>query len=148
MALVNLNLDPDQKTLRQFGFIAFFAFGALGGWTLWRSSILGFELSPGTAQTVGGVLAGLGVLAGVLALVAPKAVKPLFVGMTLLTFPIGFVVSHVILALLYFVVITPIGLIMRLLGHDPMQRRLEPQAATYWVRKEPVTDVRAYFRQY
>lgn len=148
MAFAKLDLNPDDKTLRQFGIIALFAFGALGAWTLWREAILGIHLSPGTANVVGGSLLAVGVLSGVLAMVAPRLVKPLFVGLTVVTFPIGFVVSHVILALLYYAILTPFGLAMRAAGVDPMQRRFDPRATTYWEKKTPRTDVRAYFRQY
>lgn len=148
MALVNIDLNPDSKTLRQFGYIALVAFGALGLFTWWRSGLLGFTFSEGTAATVAWVLGGLGVVSGLLATVFPPAVKPIYVGMTLLTFPIGFVVSHVILVGLYYLVLTPVGLLLRIFGKDPMQRSFEPDATTYWEKKAPITDVRSYFRQY
>lgn len=148
MALVHLNLDPDGKTLRQFGFIALFAFGGLGLFTWWRSGLLGFTFSPETATTVAYGLGGLGALSGMLAAIFPPGVRPIYVAMTLLTFPIGFVVSNVILVGLYYFVLTPVGLLLRVFGKDPMQRRLEPEATTYWEKKAPITDVRSYFRQY
>ena len=148
MALVKLDLNPGRRTLRQFGIIALVFFGAVGAWTLYRSTFLGFELEPPATTILGGTLVALGALSGLLALVAPAAVRPLYVGLVVITFPIGFVVSHVILAVLYYLVLTPIGLLMRLFGYDPMQRRLDPAAPSYWEDKAPVTDVKSYFRQY
>ena len=56
--------------------------------------------------------------------------------------------THLLLAAVYFGVLTPIGLIMRLAGRDPMERRIDRAAPTYWVARRPVTDVRRYFRQF
>lgn len=46
------------------------------------------------------------------------------------------IVSPIVLALLFFVVITPFGLVMRLLGKDPLKLRSEP-VQTYWIDREP-----------
>ena len=43
---------------------------------------------------------------------------------------------------------TPIGLVMRAFGWDPMQRKLDPQATTYWLPRQQVTDVKRYYRQF
>ncbi len=144
MALVNLNLKPDNKTLRQFGLIALFAFGAMGAWAFFKGHLL-FWAVP---KTVAYVLFGLAGACGVLGLVAPQAVLPVYVGLTLLTFPIGFVVSHIILVGLYYVVLTPVGLLLRLFGKDPMQRKYEPDAPSYWEKREQVTDMKRYFQQF
>jgi hypothetical protein len=45
-------------------------------------------------------------------------------------------------------VFTPIGLFFRLIGRDPLHRRFQPEADTYWVGRRPATDVRRYFRQF
>lgn len=148
MSIVQLDLNPDRTVLRQFGFIALFAFAALGGFVLWRGGLFGFSFGAGPATVVAWVFFGLSALCGLLSLVAPPALRPIYVGLILLTFPIGFVVSHVILALLYYAILTPVGLVMRAAGHDPMKRRFEPGASTYWEAKAPVTDPKAYFRQY
>lgn len=45
---------------------------------------------------------------------------------------ISFVLTHVILVVVYYCVIAPAGAAMRATGHDPMKRRFEPENATYW----------------
>ena len=62
--------------------------------------------------------------------------------------PIGWTISHAVLALLYYLLFTPIGLIIRLFGRDPMQRRLDRSAATYWVPHNQDRDAGRYFRQF
>ena len=63
-------------------------------------------------------------------------------------FPIGWIVSHVLLGLIYYVVLTPIGLLMRVSGYDPMNRRFDSTANTYWIDRDPEVDPRRYFRQF
>ena len=63
-------------------------------------------------------------------------------------FPIGWTVSHAILALLYYGILTPIGLIMRLIGYDPLSRRLRSEDRTYWEEYSPEGDRKRYFRQF
>jgi hypothetical protein len=62
--------------------------------------------------------------------------------------PIGFVISIVLLALTFYLVFTPIGLLMRAFGRDSMGLKFDRAASTYWVKHEPVTDPDRYFRQF
>jgi hypothetical protein len=74
--------------------------------------------------------------------------RRVYVGMMYATFPIGWVVTHVLLTAIYFAVFTPIGLALRLAGRDPMTRRLDPAATTYWIRRERTPQPRDYFSQF
>jgi Saxitoxin biosynthesis operon protein SxtJ len=47
------------------------------------------------------------------------------------------VTGPLVLALLFYACIVPIGLLMRLTGKDPLRLRLEPEADTYWIRRDP-----------
>jgi hypothetical protein len=47
------------------------------------------------------------------------------------------VVSPVVMALLFYVTVTPIALLMRLLGKDPLRLRRDPDAASYWIDRTP-----------
>jgi hypothetical protein len=70
------------------------------------------------------------------------------VGLSLLAFPIGFVLSYVIMGALYFLIIGPIAVALRLAGRDPMRRARDPQAASYWTPARPARDKESYFHQY
>ncbi|MEZ4330555.1 MAG: SxtJ family membrane protein [Myxococcota bacterium] len=145
--MVEINWQPDERTLRQFGWIALGGFGlvALLAWNEW----LVFSGGLGAARKpVVGVLAGLGLLSAIFSLVAPRANKPIFLGLTLLSYPIGFVLSYVIMGFLFYGLITPVGLVFRLIGKDPLHRRFDPQAATYWTDPRPRRGKDSYFRQF
>lgn len=89
--------------------------------------------------------AGLAFVAvGVGGLAIPDAVRPVYLGAMVVTRPIGFVVAQVLLALLYFLVLTPLALVLRLTGHDPLHRR--PPGA--WRPAVNDGELRRAFRQY
>jgi hypothetical protein len=139
MSVVQINRNPSAKQLNQFGFI-WLGFLALFGALAW------FKLGLPSLAAVLWVLAAVVPAVGWL---VPAVMRAVFVGMSYAAWPIGFVVSHVVLALVYYLVLTPIGLVMRLVGYDPMTRGRDPEAATYWVER---TDDRRgagrYFRQF
>ena len=147
MALIDIDLNPDERTLRSFGWIALGGFGFLAAiaWLEW----LVFSFGLGAARlplTIG--FAAVGAIAALLSLVAPKANRWLFVGLALITFPIGFVLSYAIMGLLFFGIITPAGLLLRVFGRDPLERRWLPSASTYWVDARRERPKSSYFKQF
>jgi hypothetical protein len=110
--LVEINLHPDRRTLRQFGVIAFVGFGALAALAYYEKLVFSF---------------GLG-----------EARIPLTAGFAI----VGSI------ALLFSLIIGPVAVLMRLFGRDPMHRRYDPKAATYWSSARPPRDKESYFHQY
>lgn len=145
--MLELNLQPDPKQLRQFGFIALGAFAALGVVVLWRGGLFGLDFS-GAARPFAYILWGLGLISALFSLVAPKANRALYVALVVVTYPIGFVVSHTVLAFLFFGILTPVGLVFRVFGRDPLSRELEPERESYWTDLPEPPDTKAYFRQF
>jgi len=137
MDLVRINRSPSPKDLRVFAvlWLVFFGIAAL---------IAGHRGWPALA----GVAGTLAVLVGAPGLVRPSWVKGVYVGACYAALPIGFVVSHLLLAVIYFLVITPVGLVLRLARHDPLQRKFQPGASTYWTRREPRRPPESYLRQH
>jgi hypothetical protein len=136
--IVELDRKPTAADLRWFGAVVAAFFGILGA-VAW--------LRFGRAD-VGQILgAAGGGLASVYYLVRPLRV-PMWQGWTRLFFPLGWTVSHLALAVLYFLVVTPIALGMRLVRHDPLARTLDRNAATYWIEHRTGRDPARYLRQY
>ena len=145
--LVQLNLKPDSKQLRQFGFIALGAFAVIGAVVIWRGGLFGLNFGEAT-RPAAYVLWALGVISALFSVALPQANRTLFVALVLVTLPIGFVVSHVVLALLFFGILTPVALFFRLTGRDPLARKFEPSRESYWTDLREVTDTKDYFRQF
>ena len=101
-----------------------------------------------TAAPAAFVLWGIAALCLLLGLLIPKTVLPLYLALTAISLPISYVLSHVLFAIVYYGIITPLGLIFRLMGRDPLERRFDPQASSYWMERSPQTSVRRYFRQF
>ncbi|MBI5863331.1 MAG: hypothetical protein HZB38_02225 [Planctomycetes bacterium] len=145
--MIKLNLKPSPADLRQFGFLACGVFGVLGlllilHWIpVWR--LLGSATTP-----VAYGLWVVGALSAVLSLVAPRATWPLYAGLSIVGYPIGMVLSYVVLAALFYLVFTPLGLLFRLFGRDPLHRRFEPEAETYWVACKTAKKPQDYFSQH
>jgi len=145
--LVEINFDPETKTLRQFGVIAFIAFGVFAALAYYEKLVFSFGLGEARMSVVTTFVA-LGSAALLFSVIAPKANRFLYVVLTLLAFPIGLVLSYVIMGALYFLIIGPIAVAFRLVGRDPMRRRYDPKAPTYWSTARPSRDKESYFHQY
>jgi hypothetical protein len=139
MALVSINRDPGSRLLRQFAGIWFPAACAMIGWAIFRRThAWPWPLAiwiPAAAISIAG-------------LVRPSVMKPIWIAWMTAVFPIGWTISHLVLAITFYLVITPVGCLLRMLGRDPMTRTLDRQAKTYWQPHQQITDSARYFRQF
>jgi hypothetical protein len=129
---------PPEKMLRQFAGLFLVVFLGLAGWRVWRQ---------GQADQWAVALAVLAVLVGVVGLVRPSAVRWVYTGWMIVAFPIGWTVSRVALAIVFYAVITPVALFFRVTGRDELRLRRGQGHASYWKPKPGPEDVREYFRQ-
>jgi ABC-type uncharacterized transport system permease subunit len=136
MSLVRIERNPSGRQLLVFG-SAWLAFLGFAGLSLWHHG----RRHPAEALLAAAVLVPL---AGAFGRTVPRLA---YVGLSYLTYPVGFVASYVVLALVYFLVLTPIGLAMRLLGRDPLSRAFDPGAQSYWIARDEKRDVGSYFKQ-
>jgi hypothetical protein len=117
-------LKTGTPELRKFGLL-------VGGvFTVW--SILAWARSKGYYP----YLLVPGALLIVFGAVWPRALQPVYIGWMSVAFVFGFIVSHLILGLLFYLVITPIGLVARLSGKDFLGSRRDPTARSYWIPRE------------
>lgn len=147
MALVEIDWKPTPKMLRSFGLIAIVGFGVLGALAYWQAFVFG-AMSAETGVPTAYVLWGLAAYCGLFGVVAPTVVKPVYLILTVVTFPIGFVFSYVVMGVVYYLVLLPIGLVFKLVGRDAMTRKFDPSAKTYWVTRKPPDSMKRYFRQF
>jgi hypothetical protein len=137
--VLQLNTNPPLRIVRQFAIVWLPLFCAIVAAVVWTRS----QSLAATMIALAGGAASL-----LVGLARPAWMRPVFVGWTLAAFPIGWLVSHLILAMIFYLVMTPIGLALRLAGHDPLRRRLDRSAASYWIEYNPHSRVERYFRQY
>jgi len=138
MAVIDIKWNPTSKELRQFAGLQLIFFALVAAWLHHR-----------VGSSVGAVaVLSVSILACVLGLLWPRCLRWVFVGWILAVFPIGWLVSHTLLAILFYLVFTPVGIIMRLCGYDPMHRRWDRDADSYWKPRTPPDDTQRYFKQY
>lgn len=88
------------------------------------------------------------------ALAATRLVPPLFRFIYRLWISLavilGYFVSRVLLTLIFFLVMLPTGLLMRVFAKDPMERKRDPAAPSYWIKREEPTDtsLKRYEKQF
>jgi hypothetical protein len=138
MTWADIPWKPSNHTLRQFAglWIVFFA-----GWACHQGFVHG---NPGRAA----LFAGLAVTVGPVGLWQPQWIRPIFVGWMIAVYPIGWTVSHVLMAVLFYGVFTPVALVFQMIGRDALCLRHRSGQTTYWAPKAVATDMRSYFRQF
>ena len=138
MAWTAIDVNPPNRVLRQFA----------GAWLAVVGSLSVSQwLASGNARAAL-ALAAAAIVIGVAGLVRPGTVRWLFVGSSVAAFPLGWIVSEVMLALLFVGVMTPVALFFKLRGRDRLSRKRPAGQESYWKPKETPRDVRRYFRQY
>ena len=136
--MLDINWNPSQRDLRQFALLCVLFGGLVGALVLYRTG----------SWPVPAAIWGVSATVGALGLLKPALVRPVFVGWIAAAYPIGWTISHLVLALTFYLVLTPIGLLMRLVGRDPLGRRPHRSPGSYWIPHEPPRDPASYFRQF
>ena len=129
--------QPDKRELRRFAVAMLVGFSLLGLFAAWRAK------EVGNASIL---LWGIGVTLAIAAFI-PKLNRVAYLGVYLPTSIIGYVVSNVILALMFFLLITPLGIILRLMGKDLLQQR-RPKQQEMWTPVKTVKTEDSYYRQF
>ncbi len=130
-------IKESEKDLRKFGLtvgivlLAVAIFLVVRGshnWTIW---------------------AAIGLILVLLALSAPSVLKPLNKVWMTLSVLLGWVMTRVILVLLFYVALTPTALMAKLFRKDVLERKIDRSAKSYWQKREPRNaDRQSYERQF
>jgi len=118
-------LPAAASSNRAFGLVFAVVLGAVALWPL---------RSGGAIRSWAAVLAACFLLAAIL---RPSLLGGLNRWWTRFGLLLARVVHPVVTAILFFGAFTPVGFLMRRFGHDPMRRRFDPDATTYWIPRTP-----------
>jgi hypothetical protein len=131
------NIKSGRRELRQFGITIGVILGLLGCFFIWRQKEWCYYFI---------IISFVFLLFG---LVLPLLLKPVHkVWMTLAIF-MGWCMTGVILGVLFYLVVTPIGLLMRLCGKDFLDRKFDSTVQSYWVQRKAVkSEKRNYENQF
>ena len=118
-------IDSSPKKVKEFGWVMAIFFGLLGGFLFWR----------GKPSAV--IFLGTAAAFGALTLFVRPVLKPLQKAWMTFAVLMGWLMSRVILGILFYLAITPIALILRLTKKDLLDMRLDPSAPSYWKHRTP-----------
>lgn len=140
----DINWNPQAADLRKFAWSLVIGFPCL--------AVLFFcakWLKTGAMPSPEGFLklAAVGVIVGLICLAVPLIAKPLYYVWYAIAGCIGFVMGNLIFGLMFYAVFTPIGLVMRLIGRDPLQLK-QKQASSHWIDAPPQPPAARYFTQH
>lgn len=135
--MIEIRWRPNDKELRIFAGSQAVLCGIIAAmlWSYGRT----------TPAIVVGVISLLVALVG---WVRPQAIRLIYVAWMVAAFPIGWVFLHLVLAGVYYLLFWPIGGLRRLCGWDPLRRRWDASAATYWQKRLPPPAPEKYYRQF
>jgi hypothetical protein len=139
MSLMQIEWHPSSRQLHVFGvsgLLASIVAGVVLHWVwdvalVWSLALL----AAGTAIFL-------------CSLISLRATRVLYLGLTIPMLPIGYLVSVLLLAGFYFLIITPVAVVFRLIGRDPLCRRFEATAESYWVPHKPNEEAERYLHQF
>jgi Saxitoxin biosynthesis operon protein SxtJ len=136
-------LATDKASLSKFGLqvggVFLLIAAALAGLALSR------DLEPGKLAFA---LAGIGGFLVIFGVLVPTLLRPIFIGWMALAFLLGSIMSPLILAVFFFLVLTPVALLFKLIGRDALNRRFDKNAGTYWITKEYLIKDRSRFEKF
>jgi hypothetical protein len=124
---------PTDRVLRQFAALCLLFFGAIAV-LQWRHD----------CPLAAALLAGLALVVAALGLIRPQGLRLVFVSWLVLVFPLGWLVLNVCLALVFYGLFAPLGLVFRFVGRDAMGLRRRSEQESYLQDKPEPTPARYY----
>jgi len=132
-----LKINSDKKHLREFGFVMAAFFLIIGG-------IAAFRGKPHYIH-----LLSVGAAFALAAAILPRILMPLQKVWMAFSIVIGFFMSRLILTVLFYGVVTPTGILMKILGKDILDEKIDKKAASYWhARPNAVKTKESYENQF
>ena len=80
-------------------------------------------------------------------LLLPIIIKPVYILFSYLGLILGWFMTRVILSILFYIIFTPIGLILRLFGKNFLDLKIDKKAETYWLDKKIETINKIHFER-
>jgi hypothetical protein len=139
MFLPEINWHPNRRELRTFAMIALIA-ALLASLLLYIFRGLGLQWVA--------VISSVGAAILLTSFISLRATRVTYLGLILVTLPIGLAVSFFLLAIFFFGILTPLAMVLRLIGRDPLNRKFDPDIGSYWITHRQPDDLDRYFNQF
>ena len=129
------HLAAPRADLRRFGVVFTAITSLVSAYLAWKSS----PAWPALATAC--------VTFAILSAFIAEALRPFYVAWMALGALLAWINTRIILGIVFYLVMTPIGFLLKLSGKDILATKLEPGAATYWVKRPPAERGRERYKQ-
>ncbi|MGA9121288.1 MAG: SxtJ family membrane protein [Bacteroidota bacterium] len=119
-----MHIDSSDAKIRNFGILFCVVMVGLAGLSLYRGHA-GWPWL--TAASVLFLLAGF---------FAKPLLRPVYIGWMMFAFALGWVNTRLILGVFFYGILFPVGLVLRIIGKDPLSRKIDRRQQTYWIKSE------------
>lgn len=130
------SLKIDSRALRRFGITFFVVLVIIAGYLYWKEHSSWRWFGGG-----GAVFLALGLFFPYLL----KYVYKVWMGLAIL---LGWIMTRLVVTLTFFLLFVPMGFLLRILGKDILDKKVNKRASTYWCKHETVSDKSRYLKQY
>jgi hypothetical protein len=139
MSLVEINWHPERKQLKSFGKTALIATTII--------SLLLYLFKSGAIQWALIIFAA-GVIIFLNSYISLKLTRMIYIVLMVMTLPIGLFVSFMLLSSFYFLLLTPVGILFRLINRDVLGRKFESKMNSYWRKMKAPESTERYYHQF
>ncbi|HVU08355.1 MAG TPA: SxtJ family membrane protein [Verrucomicrobiae bacterium] len=87
-------------------------------------------------------------LAGLIGLLKPITIRWLFLAAVVVVFPVGWVMTQLMLIIMFFLILTPIAFVFRWRGRDELQLKRKPSQSSYWIERKAEIPPEKYLKQF
>ena len=123
-----------RKQLRQFGLMVGGVLVLIGLWKLYQ----------GKHETVRFILWSVGGLLIITGSIVPKLLTPVYWIWMKLAHLLGWVNTRLLLGIIFFVIITPMAIVMKIFGRDALNRKIDKDVDSYWIPRPPIESVKEH----
>ena len=117
------NIKSDKKEIRKFSLLIGVIVMAVSSFFFFRGKDHYYVI----------FIFGVGMM--LIGLVYPTVLKPMYLIWMSFSISVGFIMTHVILIIIFYVIFTPVGIMMKLLGKDLLDEKINKEASSYWTRR-------------
>lgn len=133
-----MKINLDKKQIRKFGLGLAVILTVFATLNLYKEN-----------HTTALILIVVGVFTAAFALLCPTILKPVYIVFMKVSHVLGWINTRILLGIIFYFAITPVGIIMKIFGKDLLHRKIEPDRQSYWISTEKVTDKKSrYEKQY
>lgn len=135
-------IEVNRKKIRDFGLVMLFVPGIL-------IPVILSWLADWSIPLSAALISGTGIFLFLFAMIRPMALRGVYKAWMLLAFLLALLTTKITISLVYFLVMTPIGLYRQFKKKDPLAMKPDAGQQSYWVtRKKPHTEPSSYEKQY